>query len=133
MRRTLVLVLSLAFTLIFALQAQLPANLDCKCTATGDGEYLCKCVPSKGSLETLTKSMVKPTGTSTAATSTPFVLPEPPLMKGETPTATASTTAKGTETPTGESTAKGQPIYTGPRGGQYHYSDSGKKVYTRKK
>lgn len=40
MRRTLVLVLSLAFTLIFALQAQLPANLDGKCTATGGGEYL---------------------------------------------------------------------------------------------
>src|ERR1017187_9228188 len=72
MRRTLVLVLSLAFTLIFALQAQLPANLDCKCTATGDGEYLCKCVPSKGS-ETLGKGLVKPT-----AASTPFVLPEPP-------------------------------------------------------
>jgi hypothetical protein len=131
MQRTLVLVLSLAFTLIVALQAQLPANLDCKCTATGDGEYLCKCVPSK--VSPLANSLAKPTGTSTAATSTPFVLPEPPLMKGETPTATASTTAKGTETPTGESTAKGQPIYTGPRGGQYHYSDSGKKVYTRKK
>jgi hypothetical protein len=40
---------------------------------------------------------------------------------------------KAGETPTGETTSKGQPIYTGPKGGQYHYSDSGKKVYTRKK
>ncbi len=30
-------------------------------------------------------------------------------------------------------TATGLPIYTGPRGGQYHYSKSGKKVYERKK
>ena len=71
MRRTLSALL-LSFTMVIALQAQLPANLDCKCTATGDGEYLCKCVPSKGS-ETLGKGLVKPT-----AASTPFVLPEPP-------------------------------------------------------
>lgn len=32
-----------------------------------------------------------------------------------------------------ESTSKGQPIYTGPRGGKYHYSKSGKKVYEKKK
>jgi hypothetical protein len=124
MRRTFVLVLSLAFGLVVALQAQLPANLDCKCTATGDGEYLCKCVPSKGSPETLAKGLVKRTGIST--TSTPFVLPEPPLpMTNQTPTATsvtanASTAAKGTETPTGTSTSKGQPIYTGPRGNTLH-------------
>ncbi len=30
-------------------------------------------------------------------------------------------------------TNSGQTIYTGPRGGQYHYSKSGKKVYERKK
>jgi endonuclease YncB( thermonuclease family) len=31
------------------------------------------------------------------------------------------------------STATGIPTYTGPRGGQYHYSSSGKKVYERHK
>jgi hypothetical protein len=30
-------------------------------------------------------------------------------------------------------TATGIPTYTGPRGGEYHYSKSGKKVYERKK
>jgi hypothetical protein len=30
-------------------------------------------------------------------------------------------------------TATGIPIFTGPRGGRYHYSKSGKKVYERKK
>jgi micrococcal nuclease len=36
------------------------------------------------------------------------------------------------ETVTGH-TATGIPTYTGPRGGHYHYSKSGKKVYERKK
>jgi len=36
-------------------------------------------------------------------------------------------------TVTGQTTASGQPIYEGPRGGRYHYSASGKKVYERKK
>ena len=36
-------------------------------------------------------------------------------------------------TPTGEKTATGKDIYAGPRGGKYHYSASGKKVYERKK
>ncbi len=36
------------------------------------------------------------------------------------------------ETVTGH-TATGIPTYTGPRGGHYHYSSSGKKVYERKK
>ena len=39
---------------------------------------------------------------------------------------------KKVEKPTG-STKSGQTIYTGPRGGQYHYSKSGKKVYEKKK
>jgi hypothetical protein len=40
--------------------------------------------------------------------------------------------AQQSETPTGQ-TATGIPTYTGPRGGVYHYSKSGKKVYERKK
>jgi micrococcal nuclease len=34
---------------------------------------------------------------------------------------------------TGERTATGIPIHTGPRGGMFHYSKNGKKVYERKK
>jgi hypothetical protein len=34
---------------------------------------------------------------------------------------------------TGQKTASGQTIYEGPRGGHYHYSASGKKVYERHK
>ena len=37
------------------------------------------------------------------------------------------------EKPTGETTRSGQTIYEGPRGGHYHYSASGNKVYERKK
>jgi deoxyribose-phosphate aldolase len=44
---------------------------------------------------------------------------------GQTPTASG--------TPTGQTTTFGQTIYEGPRGGRYHYSSSGKKVYERKK
>ena len=35
--------------------------------------------------------------------------------------------------PTPRTTTSGQPIYVGPRGGEYHYSASGRKVYTKKK
>jgi endonuclease G len=41
-------------------------------------------------------------------------------------------TPKVTEKQTG-TTATGIPQYTGPRGGTYHYSKSGKKVYNKKK
>ena len=30
-------------------------------------------------------------------------------------------------------TATGIPIHTGPRGGRYHYSKSGKKVYEKRR
>lgn len=33
----------------------------------------------------------------------------------------------------GDFTATGKTIYTGPRGGRYHYSKSGKKVYEKHK
>jgi endonuclease YncB( thermonuclease family) len=38
-----------------------------------------------------------------------------------------------TGTPTGETTPRGYQIYEGPRGGRYHYSKSGKKVYEKRK
>jgi hypothetical protein len=129
MQRTLpvVLAISIVFTLALALRAQLPANLDCKCAATGDGEYLCKCVAAKGSAET----PAKPTTAAASKQETPAST----ANTTDTPSKPATPTAKAGagETPNGTTTASGQPNYTGPRGGEYHYSTSGKKVYTRKK
>ena len=47
------------------------------------------------------------------------------------PSAPTRTAPSGTST--GKTTASGLPIYEGSRGGHYHYSKSGKKVYERKK
>jgi hypothetical protein len=46
---------------------------------------------------------------------------------------TADTDDHSGEKATGETTRSGQTIYEGPRGGHYHYSASGNKVYERKK
>jgi hypothetical protein len=122
--------LLLAFTLVVALHAQLPANLDCKCSAIGNGEYLCKCVAASGTATSTPAAAETKTAPVPGAASA--VLPTD-AAKTQTTSTASTTTPKAGETPTGETTAKGQPIYTGPRGGQYHYSSSGKKVYTRKK
>ena len=37
------------------------------------------------------------------------------------------------DTPTGQTTATGMPTYVGPRGGVYHYSKNGNKVYEKHK
>jgi len=66
-------VLAFLFMFAVALQAQLPTNLDCKCTATGDGEFLCRCVPSKSTPETLLKTTATPAPGATT-TSAPPVL-----------------------------------------------------------
>jgi PBCV-specific basic adaptor domain len=113
-------ILALVISLTFAVHAQLPANLDCKCSAIGGDEYLCKCTASKAA----------DGATAQVTPGKPAVTPAK-LADGTTPA--TGTATKGTETPTGTATTNGQPIYTGPRGGQYHYSASGKKVYTRKK
>lgn len=54
-----------------------------------------------------------------------------PARQRSTPQQPQATAPAGT--PTGQTTATGLPIYEGPRGGHYHYSKSGKKVYERKK
>jgi len=41
--------------------------------------------------------------------------------------------AHAADRPTGQTTASGKTVYEGPRGGHYHYSASGKKVYEKKK
>ena len=52
--------------------------------------------------------------------------------QSKNPNTEQSKEVKKAETPTG-TTKSGEPTYTGPRGGQYHYSKSGKKVYEKKK
>jgi hypothetical protein len=43
----------------------------------------------------------------------------------------SSPTPRITGSPSADTTVTGNPIYVGPRGGQYHYSASGRKVYER--
>ncbi len=62
----------------------------------------------------------------------------PTLDKASASTTSSDTPRQGasvnpSDKPTGETTASGSPIYEGPRGGHYHYSKSGKKVYDHKK
>jgi hypothetical protein len=45
--------------------------------------------------------------------------------------AASSVRPRPTGTPSVDLTPSGQTIYTGPRGGRYHYSASGRKVYER--
>jgi hypothetical protein len=56
-----------------------------------------------------------------------------PLSESSASPPAAKTTPTVTGTPTGTTTRSGAPIYVGPRGGRYHYSPSGKKVYERRK
>jgi hypothetical protein len=56
------------------------------------------------------------------------------VKQGEQATSTPPPVQKfiGSETQAG-TTPSGKTIYTGPRGGRYHYSSSGKKVYERRR
>ena len=137
-------------------------NVDCKCHQVLEDEYTCKCIVVSGTTpaafdfltvvngKTLTGVGAAPS-TRTAATPKTFVAPQKAAI-APTTSATAATTTSAhsaavvtsttsattdtptaTESSTGATTATGKPILTGPRGGQYHYSASGKKVYARKK
>jgi hypothetical protein len=63
----------------------------------------------------------------------------PPTVGSQAPSVASRSSAPPNSTPTdtsgisGDRTATGLPIFTGPRGGRYHISKSGKKVYERKK
>ncbi len=59
--------------------------------------------------------------------------PAPQTTRTPTRSVTTETADHSGEKPTGETTRSGQTIYEGPRGGHYHYSASGNKVYERKK
>ena len=136
--------LAMSLLLGTAAFAQLPSNLDCKCKATSADKYTCECttaaskpVPTAATVQrgrallpglAAVPLPAPKTGLAITPAETPAAEPAP-----RTATAKAAEAPKPGATPTGETTATGQPIYTGPKGGQYHYSDSGKKVYTRKK
>jgi len=49
------------------------------------------------------------------------------------PAPTKQTRKKSSEVDSGQRTKRGKNIYVGPRGGRYHYSKSGKKVYEKKR
>jgi hypothetical protein len=98
---------------VFVISSAYGQDLTCKCRQIEGDEYLCKCVAAK-SIGSSTVTLPAPTTTAPA------------------PSDEAKPEAR-TDTPTGETTKAGQPIYVGPRGGHYHYSSSGKKVYERRK
>src|ERR1035437_7078026 len=108
--------------LLIALVLVLPAlsqnNMDCKCHQVEGQEYVCKCMAST----------VLPASVDFSATVGTKAVSAPAKTDATT---VAKNTADGT--PTGKTTATGKEILTGPRGGQYHISASGKKVYERKK
>jgi hypothetical protein len=113
-------------------------NVQCKCRQVEGGEYACKCVvisgttpsafeftmpvPEAGIALPAAARKVEP---STSPTANSLTTTDKPAERP------AATTAGGT--PMLKTTATGIPIYEGPRGGQYHYSKSGKKVYERKR
>ena len=109
----------LLFASTLAALAQLRTNLDCNCGVVGGGgEFLCKCTEAKTEPAQITQAPAQNAAAPKAA----------PVAATATPASVAPSGA-----PTGTTTTKGQEIYTGPGGGRYHYSDSGKKVYERRK
>lgn len=78
-------------------------------------------------------AITPPTNSSPAkssAVSTSSLLPSAPSIEAKSKAA-----KRNARPPTvaGSSRFAKGPIYTGPRGGRYHYSASGKKVYERKR
>jgi hypothetical protein len=126
------------FKVLFSLLLVLPAfaqdkNVECKCRQVDGEEYACKCILLTAETMPTAFDFSAVVGTGFLSSSgTPAVV-KPPVSSSIFPTSPkpASTTTEGT--PTGTTTATGKEIFTGPRGGQYHISASGKKVYERKK
>jgi len=113
--------------------------MDCKCRQVEGQEYMCKCVAS-GTLGMLPASLdfTAPVGKSlpAASVSPAKVQPVKPVPSNalvSTPATTATPAVSPEGKDTGTTTATGKEIYEGPKGGTYHYSASGKKVYERKK
>lgn len=121
-----------AFLLILPVFGQ-DSNVECKCRQVDGQEYACKCTVLGAGMtppafdfvadfSAVASSVAKPVAAKSPASSV--------LASDATPKP-ASTATNGT--PTGKTTATGKDILVGPRGGQYHISASGKKVYERKK
>jgi len=114
--------------ILFALLVVVPTlaaqdqELQCKCRIVQGDEYLCKCVAVKGS-QPSTVTLPTPPSSASSSVSTAAAAP-----KSE-----AKPQVQSKDTTTAERTASGAPIYVGPRGGRYHYSATGKKVYERRK
>ena len=149
--------------LLLALFVLLPAfsqdrNVDCKCRQVLNDEYTCKCIVVSGTTpalfdfltvvngKTLTgegavpsirttvtpKTVVAPQKAAIAPTISTTAAADAAHADVAATSATADAPAT-TESSTAASTTTGKTVHTGPRGGQYHYSASGKKVYERKK
>lgn len=118
MKRKLVLILTILISILFV-AAQLDAG---QCQAITKKGAQCKRQAAAGS-EYCWQHGGKTTQTtqSTETAKTP-----------ETAKAKSSSVSKSSETSIG-TTATGKTLYRGPRGGVYHYSPSGKKVYHKKK
>lgn len=129
---------------LFVLPAFAQNTMDCKCRQVEGQEYMCKCIAAGAGAMPASLDFTAPVGGSSPAASmaptpakTEAVKPavaSNALVSAPAKAATAPTTSVSPEgKDTGTTTAAGKEIYEGPRGGQYHYSASGKKVYERKK
>ena len=104
----------------------LAQDLQGRCTHLQGDEYLCKCTSAKGYV-TATAATAKTAMAPATGAAAVEPTPAPAIDSAAAKSATQS------EPPTGETTATGKPIYEGPRGGRYHYSSSGKKVYAHRR
>jgi hypothetical protein len=118
--------------------------MDCRCRQVEGQEYMCKCIAAGAGTMPASLDFTAPVGKSAppaSVASAPvrtqaakLATASSALVSGPATTAAAPTPAVSPEgKDTGATTAAGKEIYEGPRGGQYHYSASGKKVYERKK
>ena len=94
-------------------------------TSTSDAQAPAESTPPLVQAESLLGSAtptekVPASSTTTEPNSTPEERPAPPSVANRAP---SGDTSSGT-------TATGIPTYVGPRGGVYHYSASGRKVYS---
>lgn len=110
------------------------ADLQCKCRHIEADEYLCKCTsmanPASASIVVLPDSSSPQRASASGVLATTEALPG--AAAGTSATSAPVPTAHG-GTLSGERTASGATIYIGPRGGRYHISPSGKKVYERRR
>jgi hypothetical protein len=136
------------FRILLSILMVLPAltqSMDCKCRQVEGQEYTCKCMASGATMLPASVNFTAPVEKFVSTSATPTAAtPAKTGSAAATPANTTTTSAaksatEGKQTTsaggidTGRTTPTGKEIYEGPRGGQYHISTSGKKVYERKK